>query len=348
MLLSANILKESTHVKRDNIISLLNEDTSIFSFGLEVLSENNEQIREIMSNIYKDSGYNINESFKEEFSKKFSFSNIIKSIINFFINGIDKIFKQFKILLSKILYDNNTIKKYEKQIRNYNGEIKLNFDYYNYTYLDSNIPTISSFNEFFNNYEEVMEELKNISKNNNFNTIIEKLQKMTENLNSNHREKLNEVRLGVFGKYGKDLRNVSEETYLNRLKEFFRSGYNFPEKEFKLDNKIINETLDRFLKGGSLIKDCENHLKSIEKTSSININRINRMLPEDFLEKYEPINYEFEYALNTYLKAKCGELQQICNIFVMAYSEKLEAVKSAIIQDKKILYEVISTIIKES
>jgi len=345
MVFSSDVLKHNSLVMEESII--VSEDTSLFTFGLDVLRESNEAIRIILQDIYAKCDYNINESFKEKFSEKFSFKNIIKSIVKFFLDGLKNIFRNFKALINKIIYDSNTIVKYKDKISEFNDEIKYNKDFYYYSHLTSVVPSIDDFFNFFDNYDVVMDDLKDIFKSGDKNNIVEGLKKEKAELAGNLTSFYDNIRKNMFDRYSNEVGIIMESNFASILFKFFRSGASSPIVNVTLKRDDYKTTLDRFLSGKSLVKDIEKEMNYIENKSNTEIKKIEKILPEHVMKEYIPIDYELEYHLNDFLKIKCGQLQQICAIYTTVYSARLEAAKSALVQDKKILFEVINAMIKK-
>ena len=73
------------------------ETESLFLYGLNCMKESNDEIRNILSSIYKDSKYGcVEESvFREAFNDKFNLKDLIKTIFNLFIGMLKNIFNKF-------------------------------------------------------------------------------------------------------------------------------------------------------------------------------------------------------------------------------------------------------------
>lgn len=359
MVLSSSIIKDSISYNRINPSNIaIYENTSIFSFGLDVLRNSNEEMRKIMSEVYINSGYNINESFKKDFGKNFNFATLVKRIIDFFFEGLKYIYRKFKAILSKIIYDNNTINKYENKIREYNEEMKYDQDFFRYSYLDSPVPSINDFLNYFTDYNSLCNDITSeINRRNSCShsmeqtVIIRYLQediiKKTEDLKNDLPDFYNKIRNNIFSNYGMDIGIINEDSFSDAIYRFFRSGVSIPSTGVTLRNSDYREALDRFLNSEKLLKNLEKDQRYIESKTNQEIKKIEKFKPGDLIKYYNPVDYEFEYALNNYLKVKTGQLQQICNIYTMVYSGKLQALKEAVIQDKKILFKVISAIIEK-
>ena len=73
--------------------------------------------------------------------------------------------------------------------------------------------------------------------------------------------------------------------------------------------------------------------------------KIEKINADKVFNSYTPIDYDIEYALNQVLRLESGKISKMCNLILMAYSAKLDALKEAVVQDRKILRKVISQLI---
>ena len=344
MLLSYKNLIINENNSSDNFIAKEFEDLSLFEFGINCIRESNEEIMSILSNIMIESGYIVNEGFKDEFNKRFNFNYIVESIFKLFIKMIKKIYDKGKAIILQILYDNKTIIKYKSLIESYDKNLKVDFDHYNFTYLDKDIPSSSLNLSFSNEYEQLQDKLENIGKTNNKEKIIFELNNLfnqiQEEINHGYYDKIRKSVLAI-----EDYEDVIfEDQYDIALRRFFRNGLDIPNRN-DITYDEIHQSLNRFLKGKDMIKSIENHQKSIEDAANKAKKSINKISVKSIMSSYKPIDYDIEFNLNRVLKLKCGQIAECCNIYTLAFSAKLDAVKSCLVQDKKILFRVIADII---
>lgn len=320
------------------------ESLSLFEFGINCIRESNNEILNLLSNIMVESGYMVNEGFKEEFNKRFNFNNIVNSIFKLFINVITKIYNKAKAIITQIIYDDKTIIKYKSLIESYDKSIEVDFDHYNFTYLDKDIPSSSLNLMFSNEYEVLLDKLENIGKLNNKDKVIFELgnlfNKIQEEINHGYYDK---IRKSVLS--GEDYDDVIfADQYDLALRRFFRGGADAPNRN-NITSEEIHQSLNRFLKGKDIIKSIEKHRKGIEDAAEKAKKNINKISIKSIMSSYKPIDYDIEFNLNRVLKLKCGQLSECCNIFILAFSAKLDAIKTCLVQDKKVLFRVVADII---
>jgi len=348
MLLSKSDLSinESYLANRNSVIdnTPLDENFSFISLGLECMAESNKCIRDMMIKV------NLNEYIKEDMTddiidkvaERFSFSKIVNAIIEFFKKAINKFVIKAKLFFSKLLGSNAPIKKYEKLIKKYNKSLKVDFDHYNYTHLDADMPSSDLNMRFAKEYEDLLDDLKDLSKNTTKEDIINAL-------NIYHQE----LQKSIGDDYYNHLRGemvleddpVTKDRFVSRLWKFFRNNEESAYmKKIQIPPYEIQDAYERFSDGRKWIKELETSKAKVEASCNKMKQNINRISPIDFMAKYIPIDYDIEYALDRILKLKCGQLTEMCNIFSLAFSHKIEAIKEALIQDRKVLYAVVADI----
>lgn len=351
LLKTSDLLINESDMKESIIDSTpLNENFSFFSFGLNCMRESNQEIRSMMTNLYISSGYtneSVADDIMKDFSEKFSFKKIFDFIIDKFKEAIKKLVAKAKSYFLKLLAANSTIKKYSDRIENYNKDIKVDFDHYTYTYLDVDIPPSNLNTRFTEEYEDLLDDLKNLAKKSSKEELIHTLdvyyQETQRALGDNYYNQLrNEI---VLNKNTND--PVTKERFIGRLWSFFRNNETgaYTDK-IEIPPYEIKNALKRFSNGRDLVKEIENNKSKIEAACNKMTREINKISPLDFMTKgtYIPIDYDLEFAVDRILKLKCGQLTEMCNIFTTAFSCKLDAIKEALIQDKKVLFAVITDI----
>ena len=135
---------------------------------------------------------------------------------------------------------------------------------------------------------------------------------------------------------------IHQDDYSTELFNTFRGGGDPLKSKINFTDTTI--AYDQYMSYKKVLKDTEkfknetiNEAKKIEqKINSINIKDVNK--------SYIPYDTESEVVFRRILSAKSGQVSNVCNIFVMAFSAKLDAIKDSAKQNKQILYETIQYI----
>lgn len=314
----------------------ISEDRSLFIESLNILMENNRTINDILKRAHIN--LLITESSERDnvYLREFSFSNMIKSIIDFFIDAIKTIFGKFKTLFHKIVYSDNTIDRYADKLKNMTGEFTVSFPRYIYTCFDEDTPSINLKSTFDNDYNRLQEKLKNIA---DLKIKTERCERM--------RSLEADVKAEVNPAYYDTLRqNTIKKTYMISSHDFASELFNVfrdggKETTSKITPTEVTNTLNRFTNYKVLLKQVES-----AKSDTINAAKeIKRKIESISLQKtnqyYIPYDTEEEVLFNKILQTKSNQVNEACNIFTMAFSAKLDAIKEAAIQDKKVLFDAI-------
>lgn len=318
-----------------NILSF-DEGSSLFIYSLNLLRESDNTLLSILKRVHIGA---ISES-KDYYLTEFSFKNTIESIIDFFIKTIKQLFGKFKSMIQKILYSDNTIKNYENKLRNMSGEFNLTFERFNYTCFDDDIPSINLKTQFSLDYDDLLGKLADIR---NLGSKEERMVRMnmieadtySESSNPAYFDKVRQTTLDTSYM-------ISEQDYATELFNRFRD-------DGKPANNKINSTelsfiLDRYLNAKSLEKKIEACKRdTIDAAENIR-KKIKGLTLRGLNSLYIPYDVEEEVVFNKILQHKTSQVNDTCNIFVLAFSAKLDAIKESMIQDKKILFEAIKFI----
>ena len=139
---------------------------------------------------------------------------------------------------------------------------------------------------------------------------------------------------------------ITEESFQKQLYRLFRNNMDEPYKgNTYMPSYEVRNALTRFMNYKQNKKTLEKDISSTKSTAKQVESRMKKIKAEDIFEQYKPIDYEIEHVLNQVLQLKSGQVQKVCDLIVMAYSAKLDALKEAIIQDRRILQAAISQII---
>lgn len=353
--IKSTLKSESTIIKSTNSPdNILSESFSLYEYGLQCMRETDNIIREYLKESYISAGYNINEAFTEDYVKdKFNWKKLVDMIIGGFIKAIKSLFNTFKAIVVRFLYSDNTITKYKNILLNYNDSIDINFDYVNYTNLGTSTPNPLLYLRFSEDYELLQEDLLKLAKIGSKERFISKVNGMRDDINFSIKndEYYNNTRLEILNSlgYNKYSDYASESEYPNGLYLAFRNGCSVPLSAGtvkSLDFNAVRESAERFLESKKIISDIEKTTSQLENVAKKTCSKITG-IKLDSINKSFGQDHEIEFALSNLLKTKSSQLKTKNDIYVLAFNTKLQAVKDALIQDKKICYEAISDYISK-
>lgn len=322
-------------------------ETSMFSYGLELMEESDMEIRMTLLSIYDEQC--LNEA-KLGFPK-FDLMNIIKKIVRFFIETIAKLFNRFRDIIMQLLYMDSTVKRYKGQLKNMTRSIDLSKNseivWYNYTYLEASIPNPDLYLKFSENYEVSLTELRKIANTADKTRLISDIDNLTNGTDTMpDGEFFNKLRGDIIhsGNGNKDL-IVTSEIYPEQLRMLFRDGATEGfQGKMTITPQQIAKSCDRFLNGKDLVKSIEKQKSTIESAASTMQKKFEKLTAKSIWGMETDL--EVEAAMARYGKKKAGQLADMCNIFLLAFSAKLDAIKEALIMDKQICFTAITYILQ--
>lgn len=321
--------------KVSKTVVTVDENKSLFCEALDIIIDNNRNINNILREVYENSML-LESKKKYKYLTEFSFVEVIENVINFFIDSIQSLWGKFKSLVQRIVYSDSTIENYADRIKGLEKEFTISFSRYIYTCTDANIPSIDLKNTFLQDYNDLDDKLSKISE---LKTKAERASAMR----SIEADIMSEVSPAYYDTLraktlGKGCM-ISQSEYSTYLFNFFRDGGEYATS--KINNTELTNIYNRYSCHKKLIKDAEkakNDTIAAAKEIKKKIESITLAKNNKFYIAYDT---EEEVLFNNILKAKNGQITEACNIFVMAFSAKLDALKESAIQDKKILFEAI-------
>lgn len=362
MIFSKNLLYENANVRSS--FKYISEDMDMVSYGLELLSETDDQVRNLLTDYFKSaiqySSIHESVSFRESFNKSFNFDEIVLKIFGAYLSNIEKIYtKGFSNASSQIKND-YIVKKYLKYIKAYiedrnNKELDItksnkdrgfalvaNFDHYIYTNLDTIIPPKDSNSKFREVSDSLEDKVKNAINSKDSIVLIEALKKIyNQSIGHDEDTYIDNLRAYVLGSYKK----IYEDEYDTKLFEHFHNNRTESYGSVvKIDD--IKTSLTRYLDAKSLLKTESNYEEKLIKEITaareyiIKHGRAILMMNSDN-------DKNINYILLNILKAECNFILDICDAYIVAYSYKWDAIGNALMEDKRILFSVIMEAVPE-
>lgn len=345
MLLSENYHTPTTipsvYVEHD----LFNES---LDFIMSITNEMNTYRKDLHKSILEADGnqYIIQESFD-------GFIGKIKKIIDKFLDFIKKIFKKFSLMLHKIVKSDKYIVKHKEDVKKFSGEFDIKG--YKYTNLDNDdFPQINAYQQFstFNKYKP-SEQIKTAD------DLIDATSNLLSSAKSDIDDWYSSFRGTVLGSDG----SYSETEFKEELFKKFRNQEDSADT-ITIDSVGVIDSLDRFLNYDKTI----NHIKKLQSNLEKEYKNI-KSEAKDMASSFDQNDYTKDIFGNgtatiyagsdTENKTKIDSnvqlimdlivdrITKMCTIHSMAFTSKLEAAKQCYIQDKKILYRALKTVVKE-
>lgn len=321
--------------KVSSSIASVNEDRCLFTEALDMIIENNRNLNSIIKGVYTNAA--LCESVRrEKYLAEFSFIELMENIINFFVETIQTLWGKFKSLMQRIVYSDGTIEKYEDKIKNLKSEFTLSFSRYIYTCSDSNIPSIDLKNTFADDYSILQGKLSKIAE---LKTKAERASAM-RSIEADIKADASPVyydtlRAKTMGKGGL----VSSTEFSTCLFNFFRDGGEYTNT--KIDVTELTNVYNRYMSHKELIKQTEKAKNDTIAAAKEIKKKVEAMTLAKNNKFYTAYDTEEEVLFNKIITTKNTQVGEACNIFVMAFSAKLDALKESAIQDKKVLFEAI-------
>lgn len=274
--------------------------------------------------------------------KSIKISDIISKIFDWFINAIKKLNDIFIGLLVKLINKDKRIKLYGKKIQNYMGSIVYNHPYFIYT----NIITDNGFASFEEDIKRETETLvqcvNDLTQYTNTETLSNVLSTIKDET-ARYADDLSIIRGKIVGKN----RLVQSTEFGEELFMYFRNGSSKPTSTH---NHTI--TPDGIQKAYNDYNSLDKQKLIVQRESKKLTSKANEQKKKicstkitDFVDK----SIVDRNVLNTYkgiVDIKCRKLKDICDIYRIYYSARLEAINNFNKQNETILTDVISEIVK--
>lgn len=315
---------------KESVLKSFDINESLFIRSLSLIEESDKEIRSLMKDLslQENSVYESNEKWLIDIKE------IARKIINFFITTMTNLYNRFKAMVMKFVYSDTYIERNQNLIRQFDDTLSVDFDRYLYSFNDS-IPSCDLSNYFDREFDDIEEQLRTISKAKDqkdrmcsMDAIYKSIQKDIKN------RYYDKVRGACIKK-----NPITADVFSEELFNVYRSGGKYYEK--KVSAIEVTDCLDRFINIKSIVKEVEKEKQEIINNARKLEKRINSLNLKDYSSTYQPYILEEENSFSRIQKIKVGQISEVAKIFIMAFSAKLDALKESIVQDKKVLYEVL-------
>lgn len=366
MVFSADMLL-SENYNEPTMIDTTSIGESYFQMGLKYINEMTNDFSNINKEFYKsilEAGENT-EIVHEAFS---DFASKIKEIINKFLNFLKSIWNKFIINMNKLVKSDKYIKNHKKDFIDFAANHEFSARVYKYTLLDDDtFPQVTAYSSYANTYKNYTI-TPDTGVTMNAEVLLGKLSTAYSSLIEDNADWYEAFRGEVLG----DNKSYTAKEYEQELFEKFRDGSSSPSKEI-IDSGWVQEALDRFLGYDKRLKAVEDLKKKLEKeykqikdsikeldiyefedTNSLfknifkdfdaNSSAISSLNLSKDAETKDKLNKDIRLKMDNINKVRMNRIEGMCNIHALAFTKKLDAMKEAYKQDKKILYTALNKI----
>ena len=269
----------------------------------------------------------------------FTLENIIRFIIDSFIKLIKRIWREFEAICMSLVTKSSQIKRLAPRLANLKDPIPYNEPIFNYTHTTDD----TSRTDLQEQLDRVYIDLNNLL--NSFDKL--KNQRDIEIAINNFRneqlldeEKYDEIRGRMLGTNS----YISANDYANELFRYFRNGRSEAEYVGSLSPENIKYRLDLWEREPKLIKAYQRDRDKLERAGNKLVSDIKRSKIDKYLEEV-PANILQLYS--EMINRTSHRVKNTCSIFLLFYSQKLDAARAEFADNTKILFSVARYVVRE-
>lgn len=346
----------------DRAIGYVNKSSYLFReamLDLMLIKKNN---RAIMENYYKqilESGEN--PQLIVEASD--GLLDSIKGIIDKFIGLIKKLVAKFITSMNSIVKSDKYLRKHKDRFRQFSTEHEFDMDIFTFTFInDDTYPNLNAYDVYKTDDFSSIRNAKN---------GIEYTAAVYTHFTDGLSDWYDNFRGVVLDNDPNSKTPYSSAEFSDELYKKFRNG-DKAKTNTTITNVEVNTALDRFCNydrtlrhvekmKSDLIKEYDKIKKDIKNlTAAYSNDTFTPVLGDDYKYINADINTKFDNEYNNpkdstskkkmddnitnFIKSKANQIDTMSTIHAMAFTAKLEAIKDAYAQDKKLLYAALKRI----
>lgn len=317
----------------EQTLSMVLDESKIFEYNISSISEG--IVGDIIFNKTKDKIKTIN------------FETILSKIFEWFVAAINKLFKSFLSFLLNFVNKDAQLKMMKNKLSNFRGSVRYNKDYYIYRNLETDSSYTSYQNEIERVYDSLILSMSYLSNCKSLTDIENFLNKLRED-NIYSVDEMNLLRGRVLGKNDP----VESSEFARELFKYFRTT-ELPIKanvglfEKNIDGNRVYEAYENYFsssKQEKMIKKDYTKMKFDAEKEKI---KLKTLKIGDYIADDLKLSSELKQIYNNIIMDGCRKIKEICNIYSLLFSAKLDALKEYNLMNREILLAACKEIVKE-
>ncbi len=352
MVFSIDTVKQSLNKPIPATVTVENSyDSSFFGITLEMMIEEQREFETNMININEGlMGQLAAKAAKRQIDKVKSvdFKELLSKIFDWFISAIEKVQQIFAVGLAKMINKETRIKMFKNKLANFEGEIRYNKKYYDYTNIlvDSSYATYQT--EISKEYDELIQRLTELKSSNTPMDLADALSSIKNDIEYTS-EDLDELRGKILGLN----KTVESGEFANALFKYFRNdrsephnpGLGFSEKN--LTSTDVMEAYNNYFAYNKQEKIIDRESRKLKGQALVQKAKVKTINISSYIPDSSKLTLDCVKEYNNIVNIKCRKIKDICDIYRMFYSAKLDALKEYNIKNRDILLAAIDEIVKK-
>ena len=318
-------------------------DRDIFEEALEIISDEQYDFLNEVDNIL---GEGLASDIIIGKLKQIDYQSLLGRIFDLFIGSIDQLSGSFCAFLLNFVNDDAELKLYKNKLSTFRGEVHYNKPYYEYRNFQSD-SSISL--NYKNNIESVYNSLiSEFTKMRTLNTKEEILNVLNSILQStsNDQDDLDAIRGKLVG-----TNTCTSDVYSSSLFNYFRNttepinpNAKFFEKNIKGDRVYL--AYSDYYSSSKQISAIKREQWKYKAQATAEKSKIRTINPMAYIDK-SLITADSLLVYNRIINSKCKKIKIICDIYVLYFGAKLNAIREYNHTNKEILLLACKEIVKQ-
>lgn len=287
------------------------------------------------------------------------FMETVKSIIDKFLKFIKRICARFNTAMNRIVKSDEHLIKNKAKFEKFTADQEFQMKAFTFTFLDDeSFPIINAYDTYKRGINGDYSGIDS-SKITTADELLTSLNAVNAQFKENSSRWYNTFRGIVMGYT--DNRELTSSEFEKELFTKFRNGEE-TESSIDVNSDIVNVSYNRFATYKKTLDAVEKLQRNLEKQytdikrelkgleAGIDNNNMLNYVYKDSLkgieDQYKEKKTEVDAISVSIIKAKVDQIDYMCKIHSLAFTCKLDAIKAAYTQDKKLLYAALARIQK--
>ncbi|MBR6289295.1 MAG: hypothetical protein IKR19_08170 [Acholeplasmatales bacterium] len=323
---------------------VVKEEKSTFDMAIDIIAYENTLFNDTLDRY-------LNEGMMDRIAQ-FDFSTILAKIFDLFVSALGKLANSFAAFLLGFINKDAELAAFKGKLANYRGNIRYTKPYYTYTNISANtMPAMEYKNQidlvYYNFTGDFSSQMSQIKDSNELVMAMEnRLGEGLGNINS-------PLLLKIRSELTDNKSDVYFDMYHDQLFRYFRNGE-------------INKTTDKVrmfeknIDGERIAIAYKDYYAAKQQIAIINREsfkyRAEAMSAKAKIRTFNPLSYinkslitpEVLTTYNRLVSANCKEIRNICDMYLLYFAAKIDAIKEYNYTNKEILLLACKQMVRDS
>lgn len=252
---------------------------------------------------------------------------ILGKIFDWFVSCLERLGGSFRAFLLNFVNDSAELAMFKKKLANFRGQVRYTKEYFVYKNMDLDTSRTTYQIEVESQYNELVNSLQELSTCRD-NTSVEEFINQLSEKDQYDISDMDDLRGRVTGTYGR----VTKDEFADKVFNYYRTSetpYQYKAKMFEknIDGVRVHQAYTAYFTAKDQERIINRDIMKLKMACAKEKAKVRTLNPTNFLPEGLKMNPRAVFAYNSIVKTKILRIKDICEIYTILFSGKLDALK---------------------